>query len=263
MTRNIDVFEVIEEYAPLDLAEEWDHPGLTFGTYHAKAERILLALDLTAEVVREAVESDVDLLIVHHPPLFNAIHSLTDATAEGKMQLDLISNGISCYSAHTNLDRAKGGTAKALAGRLDLDVDDRGYQLLQPMAEQPDFGYGLYASLRQPQSFLNFAAAAAERLAIPACQRFSSEDDRVTTFALFPGSFDESSMGRLEEIKAELLITGEIKHHIALMLEARGIHVLAVGHDVSERDGMHILAAHLRAAFPDLEIEVNGGIDYN
>jgi putative NIF3 family GTP cyclohydrolase 1 type 2 len=60
-----------------------------------------------------------------------------------------------------------------------------------------------------------------------------------------------------------VLITGEIKHHVALMLEARRVNVLAVGHDVSERDVMLLLAAHLHTVFPDLRIEVDAGIDYN
>ena len=65
------------------------------------------------------------------------------------------------------------------------------------------------------------------------------------------------------EIKADVLVTGEIKYHAALMLEAREVHVLAVGHDVSERDGMLLLGERLHKAFPELMIEVNQGIDYN
>ncbi|NLC40994.1 MAG: Nif3-like dinuclear metal center hexameric protein, partial [Clostridiaceae bacterium] len=115
MTRNSDIFKAIEEYAPLELAEDWDHPGLAFGSYNAEVRRILLSLDLVPQLVREAATKSIDLLIVHHPPLFTAINSLTDATVEGEMQLNLLSNGISCYSAHTNLDRSPGGTAAALA----------------------------------------------------------------------------------------------------------------------------------------------------
>lgn len=262
MIRNIDVFDVIEEYAPLDLAEEWDHPGLALGSYYSEVKRILLTLDLTPSIVREAIEEDVDLLIVHHPPLFKAVHALTDATPEGKMQLDLITKGISCYSSHTNLDRTKGGIAAGLARKLQLEVEEADYQILQILTDQPDFGYGVYANLKRQQSFLDFTRLIAKQLEIPACQRFSSADSLVKRFALFPGSFDENSIERLEEIKADVLITGEIKHHTALMLEARGIHVLIVGHDVSERNGMFLLAEHLHRAFPELKIEVNKGIDY-
>ena len=263
MTRNLDIFKAIEEYAPLDLAEEWDHSGLAFGSYHAEARRILLALDLVPGLVSEAAAKNINLLIVHHPPLFNAINSLTDATIEGEMQLNLIKNGISCYSAHTNLDRSPGGTAAAFAHKLQLDIEEEIYQILMPLEDRPGFGYGLYATLANEQPFLEFSRLIARRLEIPACQRFSSENNQVKRFALFPGSFDESCLARLEELAADVLICGEIKHHIALMLEARDIHVLAVGHDVSERDGMHLLAAYLRSKFPNLMIEVNKGIDYN
>lgn len=263
MTKNWEIFQAVEEYAPVDLAEEWDQPGLAFGSFYAEVKRILLALDLTPAIVREAIEKKIDLLLVHHPPLFNAIHSLTDATVEGKMQLDVVSNGISCYSAHTNLDRSPGGTAAGLARKLQLDIEAESYQTLMPLEDRPGFGYGLYASLHQEQSFLEFSSLIAERLEIPACQRFCSANNRIKRIALFPGSFDESCIPRLEEIAADVLICGEIKHHLALMLEARNIHVLAVGHDVSERDGMHVLASYLAGKFPELTIEVNSGIDYN
>ncbi len=263
MTKNIDVINIIEEYAPLNLAEDWDHPGLAFGSYYSEVRRILLALDLTPQIVQKAIEQDIDLLIVHHPPLFKAIHSLTDANPEGKMQLDLIANDISCYSAHTNLDRTKGGIAAGLARKLQLGISQAGYQLLQPMEDQPDFGYGLYASLEKQLSLFEISRLVSKRLSIPACQHFTSTDNKVEKIALFPGSFDESSIDRLEEIKADVLITGEIKHHAALMLEAREVHVLAVGHDVSERDGMLLLGERLHKAFPELMIEVNQGIDYN
>ena len=263
MTSTLDVIKVIEAYAPLDLAEEWDHPGLAFGSYEAEIKRVFLALDLRPEIVEEAIKTQADLLLLHHPPLFNAIHEMTDATPEGKMQLDLIRNNISVYSAHTNLDRCLDGTAAALTLSLDLDVDEVGYQVLQPLEGRPDYGYGLYANLKEPQSFLEFAELIAQRLEIPACQRFTSTNRQVRRISLFPGSFDASCIARLEEIKSDVLITGEIKHHVALMLEARGVNVLAVGHDVSERDVMLLLAAHLHTVFPDLRIEVDAGIDYN
>ncbi|NLV98984.1 MAG: Nif3-like dinuclear metal center hexameric protein [Clostridiaceae bacterium] len=263
MTKNWEIIEAIEKYAPIDLAEEWDQPGLAFGSFYAEVKGILLALDLTPELVREAAEKNIELLIVHHPPLFNAIHSLTDATVEGKMQLDLITKGISCYSAHTNLDRSPGGIAAGLARKLQLDVEEEAYQTLMPLEGRPEFGYGLYATLCQEQSFFDFERLIAKRLEIPACQRFNSKNSQLKKIALFPGSFDESCILRLEEIAADVLICGEIKHHLALMLEARDIRVLAVGHDVSERDGMNLLAAYLSCEFPELKIEVKQGIDYN
>lgn len=263
MIRNRDLIEAIEQYAPLFLAEDWDHPGLCFGSYEASVKNIYCALDMTTDVVNKAIKNKADFLIVHHPPLFNPVHMINDTSPEGKMQLDLIRNNISCYSAHTNLDRVPNGTAGALARKLDLPVDEKSYQTLEKIDNAHNYGYGLFASLKDDCLFFELDKLVAERLRIPACERFSDKNSDVKMIALFPGSFDLSFTERLLEIKADVLITGEVKHHEALILEERNIRVLSLGHDVSEREVMFVLANYLKELFPELLFEVDRGIEYN
>lgn len=111
-----DVVRVFERIAPTRLAEEWDNVGLLAGDYAARIKRILLCIDLTADVVDEAIAAKADLIMAYHPPIFRSISRLhghgsgTDAHV-----FRCIAAGIAVYSMHTALDAADGGTNDVLA----------------------------------------------------------------------------------------------------------------------------------------------------
>ncbi|MEA4816001.1 MAG: Nif3-like dinuclear metal center hexameric protein [Lachnospiraceae bacterium] len=115
-----DIINILEELAPLYIAEDWDNPGLIIGNRNKTVENILIALDATNAVVDEAISKDVDLIITHHPLIFGAIKKVNSDSSLGNVIMKLIKNDIAVYSAHTNLDIAKGGTNDALAELLTL-----------------------------------------------------------------------------------------------------------------------------------------------
>jgi dinuclear metal center YbgI/SA1388 family protein len=115
-----DVVDLLQRLAPLELAAEWDNVGLLLGDRSAIIRRIMTCLTVTPEVVAEAVEAGVHLIVTHHPILFRPVQRLTTATAEGQMLLDLARGGIAVYSAHTAFDNSVGGINEALARRLSL-----------------------------------------------------------------------------------------------------------------------------------------------
>lgn len=116
-----DVFKLIEELAPLNLAEKWDNPGLQVGDPGIVISKVVLALDVTAEVVRETKEKDAGLIVSHHPLIFNPIKSLDFSQPSGRLLESIIKNRITVYSAHTNLDIAEGGVNTVLAALLGLE----------------------------------------------------------------------------------------------------------------------------------------------
>lgn len=120
MVKNQQIFEVIEKIAPRYLAEKWDNVGLQIGAYHQNTERILLTLDVTEDVIYEAIEKNINLIISHHPFIFNGIKSICVDSGKGRLVSDLIKNNISVYSAHTNLDSAKLGLNHYIAGQIGL-----------------------------------------------------------------------------------------------------------------------------------------------
>ena len=115
------IAEHINNIAPSWLAEEWDNPGLLIGSFDKEVKSILTCLDVTSEVVDEAVEKKVDLIISHHPLIFKAQKCIrTDRYPDGLIY-SLIKNNINLLSAHTNLDFANGGLNDYLAKLLKLN----------------------------------------------------------------------------------------------------------------------------------------------
>ena len=106
--------------APFKLALEDDNVGLQVGESSAKIKKILVTLDVTADVVGEAVKNKADLIISHHPLIYQRILNITDGDPVGKNILKLSANKISLIVAHTNLDRADDGVNDTLADKLDL-----------------------------------------------------------------------------------------------------------------------------------------------
>jgi dinuclear metal center YbgI/SA1388 family protein len=114
------VVDFLKQFAPPQLAADWDNVGLLLGDADAAVRRVMTCLTVTPEVAAEAVESGVQLIITHHPVLFRAVKRLTTATPEGRMLLALIRGGVAVYSPHTAFDNTAGGINDLLARRLGL-----------------------------------------------------------------------------------------------------------------------------------------------
>ena len=116
-----DIMAVMEQIAPQSLAEDWDKPGLAVGDPSHEVKKILVALDVTKEVIEEAISIQADMIVTHHPMLlFQKIEQITANTSLGSKLYALIQNNIAAFAAHTNLDIAKGGTNDVLAEKIGL-----------------------------------------------------------------------------------------------------------------------------------------------
>jgi dinuclear metal center YbgI/SA1388 family protein len=115
-----DIFRLIEEMAPLNLAESWDNSGLQVGDPRVEVEKVLLTLDVDIRVAREAKTRGCRLIVSHHPLLFKPAGSIRFDRPAGELIAYLVKNDLQVYAAHTNLDNAAGGVSKALAEELGL-----------------------------------------------------------------------------------------------------------------------------------------------
>jgi dinuclear metal center YbgI/SA1388 family protein len=115
-----EIIQLFEEFSPKYLAEEGDKIGLQIGRLNEKIENVMVTLDVLEEVVDEAIEKNVNLIIAHHPPLFRSLKSIHTDKGQGRMIEKLIKHDIAVYAAHTNLDVADGGVNDLLADALDL-----------------------------------------------------------------------------------------------------------------------------------------------
>lgn len=120
MTTVHDLVTLLEERYPLPTAESWDRVGLTVGDRTDPVESVLCTVDVTPEVVAEAIERNVGMIVAHHPLLLRGVHGITTDSAKGRMVTDLIRHRIALWTGHTNADCARSGVADAVANALDL-----------------------------------------------------------------------------------------------------------------------------------------------
>jgi dinuclear metal center YbgI/SA1388 family protein len=120
MTTVADLVALVEQHYPPRNAEDWDRVGLVCGDPEWPVASVLFTVDITPQVVAEAVERGADLVIAHHPLLLRGIHGVDGSHPKGRLLLELIGHQIACYAAHTNADVAPDGVCVALAEALGL-----------------------------------------------------------------------------------------------------------------------------------------------
>ena len=126
-----DIIHAIEETAPITYQETYDNSGLYCGSIHDEAIGALFTLDVTEEVVDEAIEAGYNLIIAHHPLIFKPLKRIMDNSVTGRCIIKAIKNDIAVYAAHTNLDNAHRGVNAKICAKLGL-VNCR---ILQPAAD--------------------------------------------------------------------------------------------------------------------------------
>jgi len=120
MTTVRDILAAVDRLAPFRLAESWDNVGLLLGDPAAEVRRVLLCLDVTDAVCAEAEQAGAEVVLAHHPLLFEPVGRLTADSPTGRLALRLAGAGRALIAAHTNLDAAEGGLSDLLADRLGL-----------------------------------------------------------------------------------------------------------------------------------------------
>jgi dinuclear metal center YbgI/SA1388 family protein len=116
-----EIIQLFEQFSPKALAMVDDKIGLQIGRLNKKIDRIMIALDVLEEVIDEAIERNVQLIIAHHPPIFRPLKNVLTDTVQGRMIEKLLKHDIAVYAAHTNLDVATGGVNDLLANALGLE----------------------------------------------------------------------------------------------------------------------------------------------
>ncbi len=247
------VLRTLDELAPPGLAESWDKIGLQVGDPDWPVRQVLLALDITDQSIKDAETLGCQLIICHHPPIFNPLASLRTDIPEQQQLFRLISRRISVIAAHTNLDAAPGGVADSLAEILGLGGPE-----CRPVA-----AYGRSGRLAEPELLSRLLARIRQTLGSSGCRINTDQDRLITSLAVFPGSLAEEFIPDLVAAGVEAVVCGEIKHHLGLMLAARGMAAIDAGHDVTERVVLAPLAASLRDRLPQISFAVSNGMDYN
>lgn len=120
MPRISDILSSIERYAPRSLQESYDNAGLQIGDTENEAKAALLCIDVTEETVDEAIAKGCNLIISHHPVLFKGTKCISNRDEQGRIIIKAIKNGITIYSAHTNMDNTYNGVSFKIAEKLEM-----------------------------------------------------------------------------------------------------------------------------------------------
>lgn len=230
---------VMERIAPSALALAWDNAGLIIGPERTEISRVLLALDCTPAVVREAAALRADLVLTHHPQLFHPVKRLLWDAPETAAACLLLRHGIGLFAAHTNLDAAEGGINDVLSGIFGV----RG----EPFGS----GCGRIGRLPVPETLISFSRCVAAALDAPV--RIVGAPDAPVSVAAFVGGAGGMDMVSAREAGADVLVTGELKHSEALDAQTLGLHCVAAGHDETERIILKPLLERLQRETDDVQ----------
>jgi dinuclear metal center YbgI/SA1388 family protein len=148
--KTAQIIEAIEAFAPLELQEDFDNSGIQVGDISQKVEGILLCLDVTEEVIEEALELDCNLIISHHPLLFKPLRSITGKNYIERCVVKACKNDLVIYSAHTNLDNARDGVNFRLAEKIGL----QNIRFLKPTGLGGSGAVGELPAEEEEESFL-------------------------------------------------------------------------------------------------------------
>jgi putative NIF3 family GTP cyclohydrolase 1 type 2 len=105
-----------ESLWPTNLADDWDRPGLIAGSYSAQVSKVLLAVDLTHDVMQDAKAGGFEMVITHHPFLLKGVYDIREESGKGAVLAEAIRNGITLFAAHTNADVVEDGVSAVWLG---------------------------------------------------------------------------------------------------------------------------------------------------
>ncbi|ASK66989.1 YbgI/family dinuclear metal center protein [Brachybacterium avium] len=261
------VTEVLEAAYPPRWAEPWDQVGLVLGERAAAVHRVLLAVDPTLAVAREAVDRDAEMLITHHPLLLRGVSALPADEGKGAVVTHLLRHGAALWCGHTNVDRSTRGTVGAWLSLLDL-------QEPRPLVpgELPEeaahgssrFGLGAVGALTEPTTVGQLAAVIADHVPATARGILHTGDAarEVRTVAICPGAGD-SFLEAASAVEADVYISSDLRHHPALEhLESAADPaavpaLIDVPHAASEALWLPLAQELLVSAIPGLEVLIS------
>jgi len=247
------IIDVMEEWAPTRWAYESDNVGLLVGDRNRPVSRVLTALDLSEDVLKEAVSQKFDMCITHHPLISRhslPINRITTDNTLGRKLMTLMSHGIGLYCAHTNLDAAPGGVNDLLFDLFDKKVksgfESKGY-LTEP--ESPDHPtIGLIGRLAEAVSLSDLAESVSKSLSLNGLVRYvGAPNKQINTIGLCSGNGTSCIQAALAK-KCDVFITGDISYHIAMDTLEAGMAMIDASHYSSEIPIAEAITARITAA---------------
>lgn len=242
-----DIIKEMEKIAPTYLKEDFDNVGLMVGDRSKEVKKILLALDCTLNIIEEAKENNVDLVMTHHPLIFRKPSSITTDTIQGRKIIELIKNDIALYSSHTNLDSVEGGLNSTIVSILGFEQS----VLIETNPNDVKAGIGRVVDLKKKITLEELVSIIKMKLNINNL-RVVRGSDEVSKIAIINGS-GQDFIGKAIAMGANCIITGDTTYHFASDYKEMGISIIDVGHFASEQMVFFQVMNKLKDKFMDIE----------
>lgn len=245
-----EILQYLFSVAPERYKMDWDNVGLMCGHSDREVKKLLVALDASLAVAAEAKTLGCELVVTHHPLIYEGAKTVSDATITGKRLLAYLENGISVISMHTNLDCAPGGVNDVLAERLGLhdirvmpNIDDTPHLIRYGEAEE--------------QTLADFVPLVKQRLACSGL-RYVDGGRKVSRVAVGGGSCGDCLTAVKNVLGCDTFVTADVKYHQFADAHELGLNLIDAGHFETENPVCAYLAEKLRSAFPQIAVVLSG-----
>ena len=248
-----DILEFVHTIAPQYMKMDWDNVGLLCGDPDQTVTRILVALDPFEDVANEAIEIGAQLILTHHPLIFQPCRSVTEETSVGRTLRLLIRHNISAINAHTNLDCAPGGVNDVLAQTLGLEdvsvIDPQGQD-----AQGRDWGL-LRMGTVEEQPLSRFLVQVKESLGCSGL-RYAEGGKPVHRVAVGGGACASELMDAVAA-GCDTFVTSDIKYNQFWDARDNGLNLIDAGHFCTENPVCNRLQAAVSEKFPEIETVIS------
>ncbi len=240
-----DITNFLDGQFPRESALDYDNPGLIAGDYERTATGCIISLDCTSKAIEAARKNGLNLIITHHPLIFGGIENVSADNTTGRLIQQLIRSDISCFACHTNLDLT--GEFGNLAIAEAIGVSD---------AVHLD-GTVCGVVFECDENVRSLAKRLSEGLRTSGVITINDPNNKVTKVFIQGGAFDEESIPAIAASGCDTVVSGEIKHHLTVMLEEMGINTIIAGHSATEQVYLPKIAKMLTEQFPQMKFIVN------
>ena len=226
-----EITKFLEGYAPLKYQEIYDNCGLIVGNENTEVKGVLITLDCTEEVINEAIVGDCNLIIAHHPIVFNGLKKLNGSNYIERTVIKAIKNDLAIYAIHTNLDNVHNGVSAKIAERLGLE----NCKVLapNPNLQNQQVGLGIIGELKEPIKTSKFLIDIKTNMKTNCIRHTSIVKEDVKRVAVCGGS-GSVLLKNAKAVDADIFISADFKYHDFFDAE-NDIVIADIGHYESEQ----------------------------